>query len=604
MAQEIADRRDIDFVIWEQMKAEEILANEKYSDFNKKTCEMIITEARKLAIKEALPTLAEGDKEGIHYEDGKVKVPGCFHKAHKLILEGEWQNLPVSAEMGGQDAPPIVATAATEYFMGANWPLFSYAAMGNGTAEMIQLYGTEAQKSKYVKRLTSGEWGGTMLLTESEAGSDVGALTTIAKKNGDGTYTLTGNKIFITNGEHDLVDNIIHPVLARVEGAPIGTKGISLFIVPKYFVNDDGSLGDRNDIVCSGVEEKHGIHASATCSMAIGAKGECVGYLLGEENKGMKIMFHMMNGARMATGLQALSYASSAYMLAVNYARERLQGRDLSDFGNAEAPSVPIIKHPDVRRNLMWMKSYLDGMRSFFYYMTICGTKAEIGETEEEKETANDMFELLTPLIKDFLSVKGHEICVQAMQVYGGAGYTMDYPVEQYVRDCKITSIFEGTSGIQAMDLLGRKLGMKKGAVFMAFMGEIQKTVAQAKEAEATKELAEKVEKAVNRLGEIAMHMGKKALSLEFKTAFAHSLPFLYAMSDTVMAWMLLWRATTAVSKIEKASKKDSAFYEGQLKTADFFINSILPETMGKMNGIETATSAAIDMPDDGFGGL
>jgi hypothetical protein len=252
----------------------------------------------------------------------------------------------------------------------------------------------------------------------------------------------------------------------------------------------------------------------------------------------------------------------------------------------------------------MWMKSYLDGMRSFFYYMTICGTKAEIGETEEEKEAANDMFELLTPLIKDFLSVKGHEICVQAMQVYGGAGYTMDYPVEQYVRDCKITSIFEGTSGIQAMDLLGRKLGMKKGAVFMAFMGEIQKTVALAKEAEATKELAEKVEKAVNRLGEIAMHMGKKALSLEFKTAFAHSLPFLYAMSDTVMAWMLLWRATTAVSKIEKASKKDNAFYEGQLKTADFFINSILPETMGKMNAIETATSAAIDMPDDGFGGL
>jgi alkylation response protein AidB-like acyl-CoA dehydrogenase len=604
MAQEIADRRDIDFVIWEQMKAEEILANEKFSDFNKKTCEMIITEARKLAIKEALPTLAEGDRDGVRFEDGNVKVPECFHNVHKLILEGEWQNLQVPVEMGGQGAPPFVATAAAEYFMGANWPLFSYAAMGNGTAEMIQLYGTEEQKNKYVKRLTSGKWGGTMLLTESEAGSDVGALTTTAKKNGDGTYTLTGNKIFITNGEFDLVENIIHPVLARIEGAPVGTKGISLFIVPKYFVNDDGSLGDRNDIVCTGVEEKHGIHASATCSMGLGAKGECIGYLLGEENKGMRIMFHMMNGARMATGLQALAYASSAYMLAVNYARERVQGRDLSDFGNPEAPSVPIIKHPDVRRNLMWMKSYLDGMRSFFYYMTTCGTKAAIAETEEERESANDMFELLTPLIKDFLSVKGHEICVQAMQVYGGAGYTMDYPVEQYARDCKITSIFEGTSGIQAMDLLGRKLGMKKGGVFIAFMGAIQKTVAEAKEVETTKDFAEKVEAAVNRLGEIAMHLGKKALSLEFKTAFAHSLPFLYAMSDTVMAWMLLWRASIAAPKMEKAGKKDRAFYEGQVKTADFFINSILPETMGKMNAIEIATSAAIEIPDEGFGGL
>lgn len=604
MAQEIADRRDIDFVIWEQMNTEELLNNEKFSDFNKKTCEMIITEARKLAIKEVLPTLTEGDREGVRFDNGDVKVPGCFHKVHELILDGEWQNLQVPAEMGGQDAPPIVATAAAEYFMGANWALFSYAAMGNGTAEMIQLYGTEEQKNKYVKRLTSGEWGGTMLLTEAEAGSDVGALTTTAKKNGDGSYTLTGNKIFITNGEHDLVDNIIHPVLARVEGAPAGTKGISLFIVPKYFVNDDGSLGDRNDIICTGVEEKHGIHASATCSMSLGSKGTCVGYLLGEENKGMRIMFHMMNGARMATGLQALAYASSAYMLAVNYARERVQGRDLADFANHEAPSVPIIKHPDVRRNLMWMKSYLDGMRSFFYYMTVCGTQAICAQTDEVREAANDMFELLTPLIKDFLSVKGHEICVQAIQVYGGAGYTMDYPVEQYARDCKITSIFEGTSGIQAMDLLGRKLGMKKGGVFMAFMGEIQKSVAEAKNVEALKELAGKLEEAVNRLGEIAMHLGKKALSLEYKTAFAHSLPFLYAMSDTVMAWMLLWRASVAAQKIEKAGKKDRAFYEGQLKTAEFFILSILPETMGRMNAIETATSAAIDMPDEGFGGL
>ncbi len=343
--------------------------------------------------------------------------------------------------------------------------------MGNGTAHLINLYGTEKQKRTYVKKLTAAEWGGTMLLTESEAGSDVGALTTTAVRNEDGTFLLTGNKIFITNGEHDLAENIIHPVLARIEGDPPGTKGISLFIVPKYFVKEDGSLGARNDIVCSGIEEKHGIHASATCSMTLGAKGKCIGYLLGNERAGMKIMFNMINGARMSTGLQAMSYASSAYLLAVNYARERIQGRDLENFMDHSAPSVAIIRHPDVRRNLLWMKSFVDGMRSFFYYMTRQATAALNSEKEEERIRRGDLFSMLTPIVKDYMAVKSHEVCIQAIQVFGGAGYTRDYLVEQYARDCKITSIYEGTSGIQAMDLLARKIGMKKGAGFYEFSG-------------------------------------------------------------------------------------------------------------------------------------
>jgi alkylation response protein AidB-like acyl-CoA dehydrogenase len=287
-----------------------------------------------------------------------------------------------------------------------------------------------------------------MLLTESEAGSDVGALSTTAIRNSDGSFTLSGNKIFITNGEHDLAENIIHPVLARIDGDPAGTKGISLFLVPKYFVNDDGTLGDRNDIICSGVEEKHGIHASATCSMTLGSKGKCIGYLLGQEREGMKIMFNMINGARMSTGLQGFTYASAAYMLAVNYARERIQGRDLADFADHSAPSVPIIKHPDVRRNLLWMKSYVDGMRSFFYYMTLLATKGKICETAGDRERYGDFFSMLTPVVKDYMAVKGHEVCIQAIQLFGGAGYTKDYLVEQYARDCKITTIYEGTSGI------------------------------------------------------------------------------------------------------------------------------------------------------------
>ncbi len=605
MPQQLADRRDQDFVIWEQLDLEEILKHEKYQEFNKKTCEMIINEARTLAIRELLPILAEGDRQGVRFENGSVKVPESFHRVFNLIIEGEWNNLSVAPEMGGQGAPIFVGAAAAEFFLGANWPLYCYATMGNGTANLIQLFGTEEQKKKCVKKLTSAQWGGTMLLTESEAGSDVGALSTAAVRNSDGTFSLTGNKIFITNGEHDLADNIIHPVLARIEGDPPGTKGISLFLVPKYFVNDDGSLGERNDIVCSGIEEKHGIHASATCSMTLGGKGKCIGYLLGNEREGMKIMFNMINGARMSTGLQALTYASSAYLLAVNYARERIQGRELENFMDHTAPSVAIIKHPDVRRNLLWMKSYVDGMRSFFYFMTKKGTQAQLAASDEERRKNGDLFSMLTPIVKDYLAVKGHEICIQAIQVFGGAGYTRDYLVEQYARDCKITSIYEGTSGIQAMDLLARKIGMQKGAVFIDFLGEIQNTVLRARQFSELNQISARVEKTANRLGEIAMHIGKMAMSADFKVAFAHALPFLYAMGDTIMGWMLLWRAMVASEKLaENPKKKDIAFYEGQIKTAEFFINTELPLTAGKMEAIQGSCAAAIEIPDEGFGGI
>ncbi len=604
MPQQLTDRRDQEFVIWEQMNCAELLKYEKYKEFNRKICDMIITEARALAIKELLPLLAEGDAQGVHYENGAVNVPQSFHRVFKLVLEGEWNNLGVPIEQGGQGAPPFLAAAAAEYFLAANWPLYCYATLGNGTANMIHLYGTAEQKKMYVEKLTSAQWGGTMLLTESEAGSDVGALTTTAVKNPDGSYSLSGNKIFITNGEHDLVENIIHPVLARIEGDSPGTKGISLFIVPKYHVNPDGRLGERNNIVCSGVEEKHGIHASATCSMTLGGKGNCIGYLLGKEREGMKIMFTMINHARMSTGLQALTYGSASYLLAVNYARERIQGRDLENFADHSAPSVPIIKHPDVRRNLLWMKSYVDAMRSFFYFLTVCGTKARLADSEEERELNENIYSMLTPIVKDYLAVKGHEICIQAIQVFGGAGYTKDYLVEQYARDCKITTIYEGTSGIQAMDLLARKIGMKKGAVFMNFLAEIQNTVAQAKEANGLNHMAGQVEIVANRLGEIALHIGKKAMSPEFKVAFAHALPFLYAMGDTIMAWMLLWRAVVAIQKLDGAKKKDVAFYEGQIKTAEFFINTELPVTLGKMNAIEASCAAALEIPDEGFGGI
>jgi len=602
MGQELVDRRDIDFVIWEQMNGEEYL--KFYNGFDRKMCNMILNEARTLAIKEVLPTLAEGDKEGVHFENGTVKVPKSFHRAYELMIEGGWNNLGVPEEMGGHGAPAMVAGAASEYFMAANWSLFAYPGMSVGAAEIIQEFGSPEQKETYVKKLVSGQWGGTMLLTEPEAGSDVGALITSAVRKSDGTYTLTGNKIFITSGEYDLVENIIHPVLARIEGDPIGTKGISIFLVPKFLVNPDGSLGERNDIVCTGVEEKHGIHGSATCSMALGARGKCIGFLLGEERQGMRIMFDLMNYARMGTGLQGQAYASASYLLAVDYARQRLQGRDLENSNDASVPSVPIIRHPDVRRNLLWMKSHVDGMRSFYHYVVGCQIRAALSETEEERQLNSGMVELLTPLIKDYLAVEGYNVCVQAIQIFGGAGYTKDYLVEQYARDCKIASIYEGTSGIQAMDLLARKIGQQKGAVFKYFLGEIYKTVASAEQINGLEEIAGKVKHVTNRLGEVTQHLGSIARSPNFKVAFAHSLPFLYAMGDTIMGWMLLWRAATAAPKIDSAPRKDIAFYKGQIKTAEFFIDTLLPVTLGKMDAIDAASPAAIEMDDDYFGGL
>ena len=604
MAQVIADRRDIDFVLYEQFKVDQLTHCEKYSDFNRKTFDLIINEARNLAIKEILPTLAEGDRNGATFEDGKVKVPQCFHRPYKLMREGEWTAMIADPELGGQGLPRSIAQAASEYLSGANYACTLYAFVGHAAGELVENFGTEKQKQMFLKKMYTGQWSGTMQLTEPEAGSDVGALTTTAVKNSDGTYSLTGNKIFITGGDHDLAENIIHPVLARIEGAPKGTKGISLFIVPKIWVNDDGSLGQPNDIVCTGIEEKMGIHGSATCAMALGGKCKCRGLLLGEENKGMRVMFYMMNAARLAVGIIGMMCGSAAYMYAANYAKERLQGKDLIQIADADAAPVPIIRHPDVRRMLMWMKSHVDGMRSLAYYIAWMFDKQVCTDNEEEKAHYQGLIDLLTPVFKSYCSDRGFDICVEAVQVYGGYGYTCEYPVEQLLRDCKIASIYEGTNGIQAMDLLGRKLGMKGGAVFLNFFQQIQKTTAEAAKIESLKALAAKLDEAVKRLGEVAMQLGTTAMSPDVKVAFAFAKPFLDVAGDVCTAWMLLWRATIAVQKLEKAAKnKDTAFYEGQLQTAKYFINSILPITMGKMDAIQAADPAPMEISEAAFGG-
>ena len=604
MAQSIADRRDVDFVLHEQLEVGTLSEHEKFAEFNRKTVELIVKEARNLALKEILPTREIGDREGIKFDGGTVTVPKEFHRVYDLFKEGEWVAMTEDPDWGGQGMPRSVALAAGDYFNGANYALMMYPGLTHGAGKLVESFGTDQQKALFLKKMYTGEWTGTMLLTEPEAGSDVGALTSTAVKNDDGTYSITGSKIFISSGEHDMAENIIHPVLARIEGAPEGTKGISLFLVPKFRVNDDGSLGEFNDVVCTGIEEKMGLHGNATCSLTLGGKDACVGTLLGEENKGMRAMFLMMNEARLLVGLQGFACASASYMNAVNYARERVQGKNMASFADKDAPSVPIIQHPDVRRQLLTMKSYVEGMRSLLYYVAYCDDLVDITEDEETKTKYRGLVDVLIPIAKGYVTDRAYDVCNMGMQVYGGYGYIKEYPQEQLVRDCRITMIYEGTNGIQAMDLLGRKLGMNEGRPIMDLLAEIQKVIAQAKENPAIADLGGKLEEALNKLGEVAMHMGTTAMSPKMLDAFAFAYPFMEVAGDVVTAWMLLWRAVIAARNLDSgAKKKDVAFYEGQVKSAEFFIGVMLPLTRGKMNAILAGNNAVNAISEDAFGG-
>jgi alkylation response protein AidB-like acyl-CoA dehydrogenase len=603
MAQILADKRDIDFVLYEQLDVETLTQEDTFKELNKKMFDMVISEARKLSINELLPTNAIGDSMGVNFENGKVTVPECFHRAHRLLLDGEWPAMTERPENGGQGLPGVVGFAAMEYLYGGNYCLVNYPFMGHGTSQMIDLFGTKEQKSMFLHKLYTGAWGGTMLLTEAGAGSDVGSLTTSAVKNSDGTYSITGNKIFITNGDHDLTENIVHPVLARVEGAAPGTRGISIFIVPKIWVNPDGSLGEPNDILCTGIEEKMGIHGSATCTMALGSRGTCRGLLLGEENQGMRIMFFMMNEARLKVGFQAFTYASSAYIYAANYAKERIQGKDLT--AGKDGKDVAIIAHPDVRRMLLWMKAHVDGMRSLVYYVASLidwvGAQPDSPLTEKRK----NLIDFFIPIVKAYCSQRGFDVCVQAVQVYGGYGYIKEYPVEQLVRDCKITSLYEGTDGIQAMDLLSRKMTMNKGALFSDFIDEVKTTVAEAKLLTSLVTHSKRVLTAIDELETIAGWLLAVLDGGKIKSAFAFATPFLDVTGDVVMAWMLLKRAVIATKALSsgKVKGKDRDFYYGQVKTAEFFICTVLPGTLGKMDAIALGNEAVIDIPDTCFGG-
>lgn len=619
MASLIVDARDQRFILHEMLKVEELCTEKLFADFSKETFDMILIEAEKLASEELYPIMGEADREGCRLVDGQVYLPKCYQKPYKLYCQGGWNAMGFPTEIGGQGLPAVVRGAANEWFL-HNFAFIVNPGLAEGAAHLIEVYGNEEQKQKYLPRMIAGVWGGTMCLTEPNAGSDVGNLSTKAIRMPDGTYRIQGTKQFISSADQDLTENIIHPVLARIEGDPAGTKGISIFIVPKYIVNADGTLGRRNDYQIAKIEEKMGLHASATCVMNFGDNGDCYAELLGQERDGMKVMFQMMNEARLGVGLQSLAAASIAYLHALKYARERLQGSAILEFKNANAPRVPIIEHLDVRRMLMWMKTNVESLRAMAFFIGYCIDREHVAKDEADKDRWQGILEVLTPIIKAYGSDIAFRVVENAMQVYGGYGFCAEYPIEQYLRDVKIASIYEGANGIQALDLIGRKLGMKKGAYFLTLIGEMQATISKTRDIPVLKDLTADFQGSVNTLTELVLFFGQCGKEGKFLTPISQAYPFLMLMGKVVSAWLLLWQAGIAHAELEALAQakgvsrqdqeawkglikenQDAAYYAGKLSGAQYFIKNVLPEVDAAAKAIKSEDLSVAEIAQESF---
>lgn len=619
MANLIMDERDQKFVLYEMLQADKLCEYPRYADFSRETFDMILEEAQKFAVEEIFPTLKEGDREGCRLEKGQVHVPKSFHRIYKLFCEGGWNSMGFPQEIGGQGLPRIMRLAANDWFI-HNFAFIAYPGLSAGAAHLVEVYGTATQKEKYLHRMVAGDWAGTMCLTEPGAGTDVGNLSTKAVRQPDGTFRIQGTKIFITSGDHDLTENIIHPVLARIEGDPPGTGGISIFLVPKYLVNADGSLGERNDYEIAGIEEKMGIHGSSTCLINFGDNGACYGELLGEEREGMKIMFKMMNEARIGVGMQGLTSATIAYLHALQYAKERLQGASLLDFANPAAPRVALIHHPDIRRMLLWMKSHVEGMRALMYFASYCGDMILTAKDQDVEDKWSGILEILTPICKAYCTDVGFLVINNAMQIYGGYGYCQEYPIEQFMRDEKIACIFEGANGIQALDLIGRKLGMRKGACFMALYTEMQSVITRYQEL--LPELAPDVQAGLSAMAEMATFFAKSAKAGKFMIPVGNAYPYLLLMGRVICACFLYWQAGIAREKLNALtaqkgvdpnnaeqwagfikSDKDAAFYAGKLASAKYFVKNELPYIEAIVKAIKSEDLSIMDIAEESFAG-
>lgn len=598
------DDRDLKFVLFEQLDMDKLLSYEAFQDFSADDFSMIIDEALKVGREVLGPSLQDGDREGCVYEDGAVKVPDVFHECWRVMSENGWLSVSNKPEFGGQGLPATVGGLVAEIFTGANMGMMAYPGLAVGNGRLIENFGTEEDKALFVEKMYTGVWGGTMCLTEPDAGSDVGWLLTKAVPDPDADdpriYKIEGAKRFITAGEHDITGNIIHLVLARIEGGRPGTKGISLFIVPKIWVNPDGSLGEPNDVFCTGIEHKMGIHGATTASLSFGENGGCRGILLGEPHSGMAKMFQMMNEARLGCGVQALGITASAYDTARIYAKERVQG---PLFTNRGGDRVPIIRHEDVRRMLMNLKSATEAMRAFIGEIFFLMDTAENDPDEETRKNAEDRIEMFTPLIKAYCSDLGYVLISDAIQILGGVGFCSEFPVEQYARDIKIVSLWEGTNYIQSLDLVGRKLSMRGGKVFQDCIQEIMDFTSRHKEDQDFGPDCKLLFKAVQAVGDFALRYMQYLKDGRLQLIPLSSTRFLDCFAEVKMAQSILEQGLIARGKLAgvDAGSSDGIFYRGKIETAKYFCRNILPNVFARYTALQQEDTSAVDIPEEAF---
>jgi len=558
--------------------------------------EAILDQGGRFCADVIFPLNLPGDAEGcIRHDDSSVTTPQGFKQAYTQLAEGGWIGLAAPEAFGGQGLPHVVATAFEEYLISSGVAFAMYPGLSQGAMAALHAVGSDAQKALYLPKMVTGEWTGTMNLTEPHCGTDLGLIKTRAEPKADGSFSITGTKIFISAGEHDLAGNIIHLVLAKLPGAPEGSKGISLFVVPKFLPDADGNPGARNGVACGSIEEKMGIHANSTCVMNYDG---ATGWLLGEENKGLAAMFIMMNAARLGVGLQGLGIGEVAYQNAVAYAKERRQGRALTGPAEPDKPADTLFVHPDVRRMLMEAKANLEGARALVLWGALQNDLSHHAASEEDRVAADELLGLVTPVIKAHLTDLGYRTATDAQQVFGGHGYIREYGMEQYVRDARIAMIYEGTNGVQAMDLVGRKLPRHGGKAAMALFGLIAADIAEAKDGPQAA-LAGHLEKAVGQLQAGAMWLMQNGMK-DPNNAGAAAYPLMTMMGVVALGWMWLKMARAAQALLD-AGEGDKAFLEAKLITARFYAERVLPDAGALRRKLEGGAEAVMALPVEAF---